>query len=262
MINTKRISQLGLICTATLLISSTLNAQDKKVIEAVKPSVTPLKVEKESVKKASHGLGYLKGKELAAELVKGGFVLTDFDVDSFQQGFAEALANKESTIKTDEFKIAVDLLKANLQQRELNLAKANSAVATKWLSENKAKKGIQTTKSGLQYEILTAGKGEVFKPAEEGVIDHRRFIISYEAMTLDGTTYERVAKDRLVAVGEEVMPGLREALLSMPVGSTWKLYLKPELAYGKQRINALVGPNQAVIITVTLQGIRDIRQEK
>ena len=77
-----------------------------------------------------------------------------------------------------------------------------------------------------------------------------------------GKVLERVGGDKMVALGEQGIPGLVEGLKLMPVGSTWKLYLKPELAYGDRRVNAYVGPNQGVVFTVTLSAFKEVQVQQ
>jgi FKBP-type peptidyl-prolyl cis-trans isomerase len=149
-----------------------------------------------------------------------------------------------------------------LQERERVLAESNARAATEWLAANAKKEGVKSTESGLQYEVVEKGEGEVYKAPAAGKEDKRRFLITYEGMTFDEKVFERVGGEQMFAVGEQGIPGLVEALKLMPVGSTWKLFLKPELAYGDRRVNALVGPNQGVIFMVTLGAIKEVEVQQ
>jgi len=241
-----------------LITSITFIALSIPAIFAQDAATKPLLIEEKTSSNASHGLGYLKGRELAQELMKVGFQIEDYQSESFAKGFAEALSATDSSVSAEDFKVALDLMNANLQSREQSVADANASAAEAFLEINKEKEGVVTTDSGLQYEEITKGEGEVFKPLVEGEEDKRRFLIKYTGTTLDGKVFEQVGGDRLMAVGDNVMPGFKEALKLMPVGSTWKLYMKPELAYGKKRVNALVGPNSGVIFELTLVGIKEV----
>ena len=140
------------------------------------------------------------------------------------------------------------------------MSKINDGAAKEWLATNAKKEGVKATKSGLQYEVIKEGEGEVYKAIAEG--DKRRFLITYEGSTFDGKVFERVGGDKMVALGEQGIPGLVEGLKLMPVGSTWKLYLKPELAYGDRRVNAYVGPNQGIVFTVTLSAFKEVQVQQ
>jgi FKBP-type peptidyl-prolyl cis-trans isomerase len=183
-------------------------------------------------------------------------------LEGFKKGFGEALAEKDSTVDSKQLKVAIDLMKAHLQERERIVAKSNLMEAEAWLATNAKKEGVKTTKSGLQYEIVKQGEGEVYQSPPAGEVEKRRFLITYEGSTFDGKVFERIGGDKMVAVGEQGVPGLVEALKLMPVGSTWKVYLKPELAYGDRRVNAYVGPNQGVMFTVNLGGLKEVEVQK
>lgn len=245
-----------------LALAGFANAQDNKETATTKvKELASLNVTSSAKSKASHGLGYLKGRELALELMKSGYQLKDFSNEDFVKGFSEALTLKDSTVKSKELKVAVDLMKAHLQERESKLATQNKAAAVKWLAENAKKKGIKTTKSGLQYEVVETGKGEVYKAPQKGE-QPKRFLITYEGSDFEGKVFERIGGDKVVAVGEQGIPGLIEALKIMPVGSTWKLYLKPSLAYGERRLNSVVAPNTGVIFKVKLEAIKELEVRK
>ncbi|MEJ6716868.1 MAG: FKBP-type peptidyl-prolyl cis-trans isomerase N-terminal domain-containing protein [Akkermansiaceae bacterium] len=247
---------------AVMALASPAYAQTSK--ESKKATTTSeipsLNVSEEARESASHGLGYLKGRELAVELLKSGYVAEDFSMEGFKKGFGEALAELDSTVDAKQLKVAIDLMKAHLQERERTMSKINDGAAKEWLATNAKKEGVKATKSGLQYEVIKEGEGEVYKAIAEG--DKRRFLITYEGSTFDGKVFERVGGDKMVALGEQGIPGLVEGLKLMPVGSTWKLYLKPELAYGDRRVNAYVGPNQGIVFTVTLSAFKEVQVQQ
>jgi FKBP-type peptidyl-prolyl cis-trans isomerase FklB len=251
-------------CITAALLSPTLAQTSKKSdkTSTAESKLPSLNVSDEARENASHGLGYLKGRELALELFKSGYVADDFSLEGFKKGFGEALAEKDSTVDSKQLKVAIDLMKAHLQERERIVAKSNLMEAEAWLATNAKKEGVKTTKSGLQYEIVKQGEGEVYQSPPAGEVEKRRFLITYEGSTFDGKVFERIGGDKMVAVGEQGVPGLVEALKLMPVGSTWKIYLKPELAYGDRRVNAYVGPNQGVMFTVNLGGLKEVEVQK
>ncbi|MBR1594808.1 MAG: FKBP-type peptidyl-prolyl cis-trans isomerase [Alloprevotella sp.] len=96
-----------------------------------------------------------------------------------------------------------------------------------WLEKNKAEKGVVTLPSGLQYRILTAGTGP--KPAEGAKVE-----VNYEGRLIDGTVFDssyKRGKSTTFPVNG-VIKGWTEALMLMPEGSTWELYIPQELGYG------------------------------
>ncbi len=124
------------------------------------------------------------------------------------------------------------------------------AAATAFLAQNKAKEGVTTTASGLQYEVLTAGTGP--KPSAEDTVE-----VHYRGTLVDGTEFDSsYSRGETVTFGVgQVIPGWTEALQLMPKGSKWKLVIPPELAYGAGGAGQVIGPNAALVFEVELIGI-------
>lgn len=131
---------------------------------------------------------------------------------------------------------------AGERQAQKNLEEGNA-----FLEKNKAREGVTTTESGLQYEVLTAGTGE--KPTAEDQVR-----VHYHGTLLDGKVFDSsVERGEPVVFGvTQVIPGWTEALQLMPVGSKWKIYLPSEIAYGQQGAGGDIGPNSALIFEVEL----------
>ena len=130
------------------------------------------------------------------------------------------------------------------------------AEGEKFLAENKAKEGVVTTESGLQYKILTKGTGEI--PADTSYVQ-----VNYKGTLIDGTefdsSYKRKDKDSksqpATFRANQVIKGWTEALTMMPVGSKWELYIPYDLAYGSRATGADIKPFSTLIFEVELVGI-------
>lgn len=130
------------------------------------------------------------------------------------------------------------------------------AEGEKFLAENKAKEGVVTTESGLQYKILTKGTGEI--PADTSYVQ-----VNYKGTLIDGTefdsSYKRKDKDGksqpATFRANQVIKGWTEALTMMPVGSKWELYIPYDLAYGSRATGADIKPFSTLILEVELVGI-------
>src|SRR5215210_2605011 len=127
---------------------------------------------------------------------------------------------------------------------------ANLKVGEDFLEQNKKREGVMTTASGLQYEVLNEGHGAKPK-ATDKVKCH------YHGTLVDGTIFDSSVHRGQPATFplNMVIKGWTEALQLMPVGSKWRLFLHPSLAYGERQTGAVIGPNSTLIFDVELLGI-------
>jgi len=116
-----------------------------------------------------------------------------------------------------------------------------------FLAQNAKKKGVTTTESGLQYEVITEGNGE--KPTTSNSVK-----VHYHGSLIDGTVFDSsVERGEPVTFGvTQVIPGWTEALQMMSVGAKWKIYLPSKIAYGERGAGGVIGPNAALIFEVEL----------
>ena len=174
-------------------------------------------------------------------------------------GLISALKNQKTAIsKNDantlvESKVNEAQAKAQAKQEEDLKNKYEDAIAEgeKFLAENAEREGVVTLESGLQYEIIKAGNGEV--PTASS-----RVKVHYHGTLIDGTVFDSSVerKDPATFGVTQVIPGWTEALQLMPVGSKWKLYIPYDLAYGS-RDQGTIKPFSTLIFDVELLGIED-----
>jgi FKBP-type peptidyl-prolyl cis-trans isomerase len=124
----------------------------------------------------------------------------------------------------------------------------NQAAGIAFLAENAKKPNIKTTASGLQYEVLTKGKGTVSPSATDKVTVH------YKGTTLDGaefdSSYSRGEPASFPLNG--VIPGWTEGVQLMKEGDKFRFYIPADLAYGSEGAGRLIGPNATLIFEVEL----------
>ena len=137
-----------------------------------------------------------------------------------------------------------------LNQAKSEKATANLKEGEDFLKENAAKEDVHTTPSGLQYQILKEGNGPKPK-ATDTVKCH------YHGTLINGTVFDSSVNRGQPASFplNRVISGWTEALQLMPVGSKWRLFLHPNLAYGDRQVSAAIGPNSALIFDVELLDI-------
>jgi len=127
---------------------------------------------------------------------------------------------------------------------------ANKAAGIKFLEENKAKEGVVTLPSGVQYKIIKAGKGPI--PTATDVVK-----VNYKGTLIDGTEFDSSSKHGNTPSEfgvSNVIKGWTEALQLMPVGSTWEIYVPQELAYGNAD-RGTIKPFSALIFNLELLDI-------
>jgi FKBP-type peptidyl-prolyl cis-trans isomerase FklB len=129
-------------------------------------------------------------------------------------------------------------------------AAANLKAGQDFLEANKQKPGVTALPSGLQYEIITEGKG--IKPsARSSVTCH------YHGSLIDGTVFDSSVKRGQPATFplNRVISGWTEGLQLMGVGSKWRFFIPPNLAYGDRQTGSDIGPNSTLIFEVELLGV-------
>ena len=129
--------------------------------------------------------------------------------------------------------------------------KKNIELEKSFLAANAKKDGVVTTASGLQYQVITEGKGAKPKPAD-------RVSVNYAGTLLDGTEFDNSYKRGEPAqfVLDSVVPGWSEALQLMPVGSKYKLWIPAKLGYGETGTpGGPIPPNSTLVFDIELLDI-------
>lgn len=202
--------------------------------------------------KASYAIGMNIGKSVAAK-----FKSDSLDVNTaiFLRGMKDAMAGGKTLLTDDQAKAVLDTLQADMtKNQEAKMAIAgdvNKAKGDAFLAANKAKDGVVTLPSGLQYKIVTPGTGP--KPTLSDSV-----VCNYRGTLIDGTEFDASAKHGGPAtfpVGQ-VIKGWTEALQLMPVGSKWQLYIPSDLAYGSRGAGGDIGPNSTLIFDIELLSIK------
>jgi FKBP-type peptidyl-prolyl cis-trans isomerase len=210
-----------------------------------------LKTQKE---KASYALGMNVGKGLEANLHQQS---VEIDQAILLRGMKDALAGGKTLLTEDEMKAALDLMQTEMrtrQEEKMKLAaEASKKVGEEFLAANKAKEGVVTLPSGLQYKILTEGTGP--KPAATDTVS-----CNYRGTLLDGKEFDSSYKrgQPLSIQVKGVIKGWTEALQLMPVGSKWQLFIPSDLAYGDRGADPRsgIGPGATLIFEVELLSIQ------
>ena len=131
-----------------------------------------------------------------------------------------------------------------------NNSSDNLQAGKNYLAENALREGVVALPSGIQYEVITMGDGP-HPSAKDTVRCH------YHGTTIEGKVFDSSVQRGQPASFplNRVIAGWTEALQLMPVGSKWRLFIPPNLAYGDRRVSPEIGPNSTLIFEVELLGI-------
>ncbi|MDI9246474.1 FKBP-type peptidyl-prolyl cis-trans isomerase [Marinobacter sp. CHS3-4] len=195
--------------------------------------------------KVSYGMGLVMGERMSNDL-------PDLQMEQFLQGIQHGHAGDDEQTRMSREEIQAALMsyqkemqeKAASQQEEL--AQKNLEAGQTFLAENAEREGIQTTESGLQYEIIEEGEGDM--PSADD-----RVKVHYTGELISGEVFDSSReRGEPVTFGlSQVIPGWTEGLQLMPEGSRAKLYIPADLAYGPGG-NQRIGPNETLIFDVEL----------
>ena len=166
-------------------------------------------------------------------------------------GVFAGVLNKDMKITPEEAQVLIQKMMESIKGKAAEKKYAdNKAAGEKFLAENKTKEGVKTTESGLQYKVITEGKGEI--PA-----DTCKVKVNYKGTLIDGTEFDSSYKRKEPATfrANQVIKGWTEALTMMPVGSKWELYIPQDLAYGARESGNQIKPFSTLIFEVELVSI-------
>ena len=212
---------------------------------------------KSGKKETAYMAGLQIGQQIANQMMKGinhelfaGDSTKTISKENFLAGFIAGTLEKGGlmTMETAQAytQTAMEAIKAKAMEEKYA---DNKAAGEKFLAENKTKEGVKTTPSGLQYKVITEGKGEI--PA-----DTCKVKVNYKGTLIDGTEFDSSykRKEPMTFRANQVIKGWTEALTMMPVGSKWELYIPQELAYGS-RDQGQIKPFSTLVFEVELLGI-------
>ena len=194
-------------------------------------------VKETSKKKDAYYAGLQIGQQIKNQMIKGvnkelfGADSTKtISVDNFMAGFVAGTLGKNQKMTMQQAQEYtqknMEAIKAKSMEKAYG---ANKKAGEDFLAANKAKPGVVTTASGLQYKIVKAGTGAI--PSDTSKVK-----VNYKGTLIDGTEFDSSYKRKEPAtfVANQVIKGWTEALKLMPVGSKWIIYVPQNLAYGSR----------------------------
>ena len=188
--------------------------------------------------KLSYALGLSMGNNFKSSGIQ------TLSVTDFANGVKAVYEGEKPEMTYDEAKQVINDFFTQMQ-REVN--DRNRAEGEAFLAENKKKSGVVVLPSGLQYEVLTEGKGK--NPAATD-----RVQCHYHGTLINGEVFDSsIERGEPAVFGvSQVIPGWVEALQLMPEGSKRRLFIPSDLAYGENGAGGKIAPNSTLIFDVEL----------
>jgi FKBP-type peptidyl-prolyl cis-trans isomerase len=199
--------------------------------------------------KISYSIGLSVGKNLRRDSIS-------VVPDAFLRGVMDAALDTSKHLMTDaQCQETLTEFQKDLQAKQMENARVagekNAKEGAAFLAENSKKPGVVTLPSGLQYKVITEGKGASPK-ASSTVTTH------YSGKLLDGTEFDSSYKRGEPATFpcSGVIKGWTEALQLMKPGAKWEIYIPSNLAYGEQGAGAVIPPNATLVFTIELISVK------
>jgi FKBP-type peptidyl-prolyl cis-trans isomerase len=165
------------------------------------------------------------------------------------RGIQDALNNRQSLLSPEEEEQVKADFSAQMREEQAKklaaMADQNAKAEESFLSKNKSQKGVVTTASGLQYEVVKEGTGAAIKETD-------RVKVHYRGTLIDGTEFDSSYARNQPAVFDVagVIPGWTEGLQLMKFGGKYRLWVPSKLAYGARGAGRAIGPNSLLIFDV------------
>ena len=205
-------------------------------------------------KKAAYYAGIQIGQQISNQMVKGinHEVFGDdstktISLKNFMAGFVSGTTGKKGLMTIEQAgRVAQEKMvsiKAKNMEKEYG---PNKVAGEKFLAANKKKPGVVTLPSGVQYKVIKEGNGPM--PKDTSMVK-----VQYEGKTIDGKVFDSSYKrgEPVSLRANQVIKGWTEALVHMPVGSVWEVYIPQNLAYG-EREQGQIKPFSVLIFKIEL----------
>ena len=205
-------------------------------------------------KKAAYYMGIQIGQQISNRMVKGinhelfGEDSTKtISLKNFMAGFIQGVKGKKGLMTVEQAgqvaQMKMMAIKAkNMEEQYGPLKKKGEA----WMAANAKKPGVKTLPSGVQYKVIKEGAGQM--PKDTSVVK-----VNYEGRLIDGTVFDSSYKNGqpVTLRANQVIKGWTEALVHMPAGSIWEVYIPQELAYG-DREQGQIKPYSPLVFKIEL----------
>ena len=208
-------------------------------------------------KKAAYYAGIQIGQQISNIMMKninrevfGNDSTKTISLKNFMAGFVSGVTGKNGLMTVEQAgqtaQTKMQQMKAEQMMKQYG---PNKEKGEKFLAENAKKEGVKTLPSGVQYKVIKEGSGAI--PADTSKVK-----VNYEGRTIDGKVFDSSYKRNqpLTLRCNQTIKGWTDAMVHMPVGSVWEVYIPQDLAYG-EREQGDIKPFSVLIFKIELLGI-------
>ena len=206
-------------------------------------------------KKAAYYSGIQIGQQVSNQMIKGinhelfGDDSTKtISLKNFMAGFVAGTTGKGGLMTVDSAsQVAQEMMRAIKAKNMEKEFGPNKKAGEDFLAANAKKDGVKVLESGVQYKVIKEGNGAL--PTDTSIVK-----VNYEGKLLDGTVFDSSYKRGQPAEfrTNQVIKGWTDALVHMPAGSVWEVYIPQELAYGERQQGAEIKPFSMLIFKIEL----------
>lgn len=209
-------------------------------------------------KKAAYYAGIQIGQQISTQMIKGinhevfgNDSTQSISMKNFMAGFISGTTGKNGAMTVEQANVVAQEKMRQIKARSMEkIYGANKKKGEAFLAENAKKEGIKTLPSGVQYKVIKEGAGAI--PADTSMVK-----VHYEGRTLEGKVFDSsyTRKNPVNFRANQVIKGWTEALVHMPAGSVWEVYIPQELAYGEREQGADIKPFSVLIFKIELLSV-------
>jgi len=203
---------------------------------------------KDSKDKLSYSIGVDIGHRLKGQSI-------DVDPDILAKGIKDIFTGGKLLLTEQEVRDTLTTFQKDMiakqKERAKVLGEKNKKEGEAYLEANRKKKGVKVLPSGLQYKVITEGKGKTPKLTDT-------VTVNYKGTLIDGTEFDSSYKRGQPATFavDKVIPGWTEALQLMKEGAKWQIVIPSDLAYKGTGAGNVIGPNATLIFEVELISVK------
>lgn len=229
---------LAIVLAPAVLLAGAANAQQREI----------------PADDACYSIGYALGQETLERLRADG---VEIDADQLAQGLIDAMKGAEPRVDHDRMSMLLRKVEEEVRRHEAAarlesdpafraLAQANLQRSKEFHSRVSQEENIKSMDGGIQYRVLEEGAGSSPTAGDE-------VVVTFKAATIDGESFAEAAHQQIPV--SEVIEGAKRVLLQMRPGARWRVAIPPSLAFGEPGLPPQLGPNETVVVDVTLHSI-------